>query len=1058
MKTLHAMNSKHKRSLLLLFIFLNILSAAICQRGPQDSWYLDREVKLPVLPHMHKPHGFSIAQNGDIYVPQIDLDNIAVWSPTGEFKFVFGKGGSGTDQLNGPIDCFVYQQEVFVADWHNHRIQVYDVNGSHLRGWGTPGSGDGQFRYPRSVYVHQLTGGSAEVYVSEWDNHRVQVFDLNGSFIRKFGSLGTGLGQIKYGSGLIIASDGLVYVSSWDANEIQVFEQNGTAVREIPLGMKAGKIDLVGDRLVVGGGDSDKVKILERNGTIITTIGDSGSSETGKFNTPIGVAVDSSDHIHVACRDNHRIQVFDASGNYLRTYGKYGTGNVDITDLIYTPEGTFLATDTGSENVIEFDENGSILRFLAGKGSNPGEVENPCGIALAPNGKVYVSETSNHRIQVFDRNGTLERTFGSSGSDNGKFNEPWGIDISQDGEVFVADSYNHRIQVFSLEGSFLRSWGTYGSLDGQLKRPLGLAIDDDGSVVVADFDNNRAVVFDKNGTFLRKWGIDSYAWHVSNMPSGLIMISGQRDWTYFSVYSKSGTRLKYWKYHQKSGTSPVACLPDGTLVQAHRGTDQFLFYRPTYRTIRPNVSQEIPFPEVLSVGQRQGTTYLDITYRINDEDSSTVEAALLAFVDGGNDLSKVIVPKTFVGDTTGKLGQNVSTGQNHTVTWNAGADWSASFGELEMAVLAKDDRDLLNLHFLTLPATDSNSTELKINRSPITDADLLNVWYWLIATGHTGISHGGSTVHEPVPPLGSGFSPTSIPGLQLWLDATDVDGDGQADTLANDSNVSVWVDKAGGDHNASQSDLSKKPVYKTNQLDGKPAIFFDASDDSMATSLSLQWPYTVAVLFNNLDTTHINRRVIQGSSNWLIGPFDGRIQHYAGDWVSWSLAPPKQTGRYYFAVAKNDGSQSTYFVDGIDCTQNSSGRGNPNTIYLGKGPFETANGHIAEVLIFDEALSSLELYDLHRYVSEKWNVNSVMVNAFARYSNTTDDGRAYLLNLMNLREASPEEVTRAKEGATTGTINQFSPTFKVGPDERPVKVNEYGFDTGATEGFWVVPK
>jgi hypothetical protein len=427
-------------------------------------------------------------------------------------------------------------------------------------------------------------------------------------------------------------------------------------------------------------------------------------------------------------------------------------------------------------------------------------------------------------------------------------------------------------------------------------------------------------------------------------------------------------------------------------------------------------------------------------------------------VDGGNDLSKVIVPKTFVGDTTGKLGQNVPTGQNHTVTWNAGADWSASFGELEMAVLAKDDRDLLNLHFLTLPATDSNSTELKINRSPITDADLLNVWYWLIATGHTGISHGGSTVHEPVPPLGSGFSPTSIPGLQLWLDATDVDGDGQADTLANDSNVSVWVDKAGGDHNASQSDLSKKPVYKTNQLDGKPAIFFDASDDSMATSLSLQWPYTVAVLFNNLDTTHINRRVIQGSSNWLIGPFEGRIQHYAGDWVSWSLAPPKQTGRYYFAVAKNDGSQSTYFVDGIDCTQNSSRRGNPNTIYLGKGPFETANGHIAEVLIFDEALSSLELYDLHRYVSEKWNVNSVMVNAFARYSNTTDDGRAYLLNLMNLREASPEEVTRAKEGATTGTINQFSPTFKVGPNERPVKVNEYGFDTGATEGFWVVPK
>ena len=192
------MNSKHKRSLLLLFIFLNILSAALCQRGPQDTWYLDREVKLPVLPHMHKPHGFSIAPNGDIYVPQFELDNIAVWSPTGEFKFVFGKGGSGTDLLNGPMDCFVYQNEVFVTEWENHRIQVFDLNGSHLREWGTYGSGEGQFNKPRSIFVHEPSNGTAVVYVSEWNNHRVQVFDLNGSFLRKFGNYGSSLGQLLW--------------------------------------------------------------------------------------------------------------------------------------------------------------------------------------------------------------------------------------------------------------------------------------------------------------------------------------------------------------------------------------------------------------------------------------------------------------------------------------------------------------------------------------------------------------------------------------------------------------------------------------------------------------------------------------------------------------------------------------------------------------------------------------------------------------------------------------------------------------------------------------------
>ena len=73
-------------------------------------------------------------------------------------------------------------------------------------------------------------------------------------------------------------------------------------------------------------------------------------------------------------------------------------------------------------------------------------------------------------------------------------------------------------------------------------------------------------------------------------------------------------------------------------------------------------------------------------------------------------------------------------------------------------------------------------------------------------------------------------------------------------------------------------------------------------------------------------------------------------------------------------------------------------------------------------------------------------------------TDTNGAGLAYLFNKMNLRQATTAEITRAKEAATPGVTNQFAPTFKVGPSERPVNVNEYGFDTGATSGYWVVPK
>jgi hypothetical protein len=57
---------------------------------------------------------------------------------------------------------------------------------------------------------------------------------------------------------------------------------------------------------------------------------------------------------------------------------------------------------------------------------------------------------------------------------------------------------------------------------------------------------------------------------------------------------------------------------------------------------------------------------------------------------------------------------------------------------------------------------------------------------------------------------------------------------------------------------------------------------------------------------------------------------------------------------------------------------------------------------------------------------------------------------------MGLREATPQEILRAQEAGTPGVINQWTPPLQVGPGERPLKVNAYGFETGDT-GTWVVP-
>ena len=80
------------------------------------------------------------------------------------------------------------------------------------------------------------------------------------------------------------------------------------------------------------------------------------------------------------------------------------------------------------------------------------------------------------------------------------------------------------------------------------------------------------------------------------------------------------------------------------------------------------------------------------------------------------------------------------------------------------------------------------------------------------------VTHSGSFAHQVETPASIRvFTSQPIRLANFWLDAADVDGDNQADTLPNDANVSVWVDKAGGDHNATQSNLSQRPTYKTSQ-------------------------------------------------------------------------------------------------------------------------------------------------------------------------------------------------------------------------------------------------
>jgi DNA-binding beta-propeller fold protein YncE len=72
---------------------------------------------------------------------------------------------------------------IYITDGYvNSRVAKYDKNGDWVKSWGEKGTGPGQFRLPHAIVIDR----NNNVYVADRSNRRVQVFDTDGKFLRMF--------------------------------------------------------------------------------------------------------------------------------------------------------------------------------------------------------------------------------------------------------------------------------------------------------------------------------------------------------------------------------------------------------------------------------------------------------------------------------------------------------------------------------------------------------------------------------------------------------------------------------------------------------------------------------------------------------------------------------------------------------------------------------------------------------------------------------------------------------------------------------------------------------
>lgn len=238
----------------------------------------------------------------------------------------------------------------------------------------------------------------------------------------------------------------------------------------------------------------------------VDSIGD--RSAEGLLNMGRQVTLDSSGNVYVVEGTNHRVQKFDANGNYLRSFGSYGTGDGQLnapSGVGIDSAGNVIVVDYGNGRLVKFDQYGNYLSTFASYGTGDGQLKWPMGVSIDTGDNIYVADYGNSRIQKFSSAGAFMMKFGSAGSGDGQLNYPSGVTVDSSGNIFVADTSNNRIQKFNSAGVFSLKFGSVGTGDGQFTSPYEVALDSTGNIYVVDY-NERVSKFDATGTFISKFG------------------------------------------------------------------------------------------------------------------------------------------------------------------------------------------------------------------------------------------------------------------------------------------------------------------------------------------------------------------------------------------------------------------------------------------------------------------------------------------------------------------------------------------------------------------------
>ncbi len=218
-----------------------------------------------------RPHGVTLSHDGTLWCVDDGDHTIRRCTLDGRVLMTLGTAGQPAPTGSGaPFNRPTKVAEepgthnLYISDGYgNARVHKFTPDGEHLLSWGGYGTGPGEFNL-----VHMVaTDPDGLVYIADRENHRVQIFDAEGTYLREWRH------HLHRPCGIYISDEPLVYIG-----------QLGPA---IPVNLEYPNLGA-------------RISIHDLDGKQLAWLGDEHPGlEPGQFIAPHGVAVDSRGDIYI---------------------------------------------------------------------------------------------------------------------------------------------------------------------------------------------------------------------------------------------------------------------------------------------------------------------------------------------------------------------------------------------------------------------------------------------------------------------------------------------------------------------------------------------------------------------------------------------------------------------------------------------------------------------------------------------------------------------------------------------------------------------------------------